>query len=251
MKLRLTLLAAMAGAPLAAQGIDGWDTDGDGTLGKAEFAQGVLDSGLFDEWDVDDDASIGYPELSDGLYGIWDQSDDGELAVEEWDRAVDLWFGESDVNLRVENWDENGNGVISQAEFASALEETDLLARLGGEAGSLDEDTLSQGLFDIADADDDDLVAQNEDSLLTDVAEFFTTDDELSAGATDSMEDAGDPQLIEHGEAFTQLPVPCGDGSGTCQDVAARFCTTLGYGDPIDYLDVDDQLYAIRCQDGI
>lgn len=251
MKLRLTLLAALAATPLAAQGIEDWDTDGDRVLGESEFTEGVFDAGVFEEWDADANGEIGYPELSDGLYGTWDANDDGELSVDEWDNAVDLWFGEFDVNLNVDNWDTDGNGVISRSEFASALEGTDLVARLGGEEGSLNEEQLSAGLFDIADTDDDDLIAEEEDGFFTDVTEFFTDEEEPAVGDTDEIDDVEDPRLIERGEAFMQLPIPCGEGSSACEDTAARFCAALGYGTPLDILDVSGQLYVIRCEDGI
>ncbi|WP_375263650.1 hypothetical protein [Palleronia sp.] len=253
MKLRLRMaatVAALAGAPAVAQGIPDWDTDADGVLGESEFTQGVFDSGVFEEWDADDDEAIGYSELSSGLYSAWDADDDGELSVDEWDSAVDLWFGEFDVNLSVENWDADGNGVISEGEFAEALEETDLLARLGNEDEVLAEDELASGLFDIADTNDDETVAEEEDSFFTDVAEFFAPEDEFTAEVdANTLED--DAPLIERGEAFMQLPIPCGDGENACEDVAARFCSALGYGQPIDFLNVNSELYAIRCQDQI
>ena len=242
-------LIALSGAPLAAQGIADWDTDGDGVLVESEFTGGMLGSGIFEEWDTDSDGAIGYPELSEGLYRTWDENDDGEVSVDEWDDAVDLWFGEDAVNLSVENWDADGNGVISKAELDSALEDTDLLARLGGGDGIVDEDELSAGFFDIADADDDDAVVPEEEGFFTNVAEFFTSSDAPSADILD--EETDDLQLIEEGEAFMQLPIPCGDGDAGCQDVAERFCATLGYGDPIEFLDVAGEIYAIRCQDEI
>ena len=258
MRLRLTLaatLTALASAPAIAQGIADWDIDGDGVLDESEFTQGVFDSSVYDDWDADDDGAIGYAELSSGLYSAWDASDDGELSIDEWDGAVDLWFGEFDVNLSVENWDADGNGVISEPEFAEALEGTDLIARLGAENGALDEEELASGLFDVADTDDDDVIVDEEDSFFTDVAEFFAPEEETGAAANADaagvLDDADGVQLIERGEAFMQLPIPCEDGQNGCQQVAERFCSTLGYGQPIDFLDVSGELYAIRCQDEV
>ncbi|SFH26567.1 hypothetical protein SAMN04488020_1098 [Palleronia marisminoris] len=253
MRLRLRMaatVAALAGVPAVAQGITDWDTDADGVLRESEFTQGVFDSGVFEEWDTDDDEAVGYSELSSGLYSAWDANDDGELSVDEWDSAVDLWFGEFDVNLSVENWDADGNGIISEGEFAEALEETDLLARLGNEDEVLAEDELASGLFDIADTNDDETVAEEEESFFTDVAEFFAPEDEPTAEVDANTFEDNAP-LIERGEAFMQLPIPCGNGENACEDVAARFCSTLGYGEPIDFLDVNSELYAIRCKDEI
>lgn len=54
--------------------------------------------------------------------------------------------------------------------------------------------------------------------------------------------------LIEAGEPFSQLPVPCGQ-NGSCDQVANDFCSALGYEAPIDTLAVDGKLYVIRCAD--
>ena len=158
------------------------------------------------------------------------------------------------MNLSVEDWDADGDGAISEVEFAEALEGTDLLARLDGEDGTFGEDELASGLFDIVDTDEDKFIADEEDSFFTDVAEFFAPEEEPGIGpdvsASEPM-DVDEVQLIERGEAFMQLPIPCGDGERGCQEVAGRFCSTLGYGEPIDFLDVGGELYAIRCQDEI
>ena len=253
LQMAVTLLA-LVGAPAAAQGVEEWDTNGDGVLAEPEFTQGLLDAGLFDEWDTDRDEVIGLSELSSGLYVTWDADDDGELSIDEWDDAVDLWFGEVDVNLSVENWDADENDVISESEFAEALEETDFLAYLAGEDEVIREGAFASGLFDIVDANDDDLIAEEEDDFFTD-AEFIAPEEEAGIAAeadvSDPIEGADEVQLIERGEAFTQLPIPCGDGENACQDAAARFCATLGYGQPIDFFDVNSELYAIRCQDEI
>lgn len=258
MKSRLQMAAALlalAGVPAAAQGIDEWDTDGDGMLAEPEFSQGFLDAALFEGWDTDGDLAIGHSELSNGLYAAWDANDDGELSVDEWDGAVDLWFGEVDVNLNVANWDADGNRVIAESEFAEALEETDLLAYFAGEDEVIREDELASGLFDIADTNEDDLIAEEENAFFTDIAEFVAPEEAVGiaaeASVSDPLKDTDELQLIEQGEAFMQLPIPCGEGENACQDVAARFCATLGYGQPIDFLDVNGELYAIRCQDDI
>jgi hypothetical protein len=246
-------LVVCAGAPVVAQSMPDWDVDGDGVLNESEFTQGVLDSGVFEEWDADDDEAVGYFELSSGLYAAWDADDDGELSVDEWDGAADRWFGEYDVNLSVETWDMDGDGVISEFEFADALEGTDLLARLGGQDGTIGEDGLASGLFNIADTDDDDLVADAEDSFFVDVAEFFLPGEEPSAVAdeatADPFEDPDEMPLIERGVPFMQLPIPCGNGQSDCGEIAGRFCSALGYGQPIDFLEVNSELYVIRCQD--
>jgi hypothetical protein len=83
-----------------------------------------------------------------------------------------------------------------------------------------------------------------------------TTDGKDDDGATaDPLDETGTPEglppVIERGQAFTELPIPCGGDSGddTCQRTADSFCSTLGYGPPIDFLAAEGALHVIRCKD--
>lgn len=241
----------------AAPPLQAWDTDASGVLDEAEFRRGVREAGLLEKWDEDGDELLGPDELAEGLYDAWDADDDGALSVSEWDTAVDLWFGESDVDLAVEAWDDDGNGAISPAEFEVALEETALFARFDeDEDDLLAVEELADGIFDVADADDELGVDEDEWGLL----DVFDEDDGIfgdeppgeleaepaGAGAPDELD------LIEEGRSFVQLPIPCGSDEGEdaeCASTAERFCAALGYEPPIDHLARDGALYAIRCRD--
>ena len=105
------------------------------------------------------------------------------------------------------------------------------------------------------------MIGGEEDGLLLEFGEWMLGDegidpivDRAPLGA-----DSDEPPLIERGEAFTQLPIPCGDGSASgdgsqqqrCEPIAARFCEALGYGAPIDFVAAEAQLYVVRCEDEI
>jgi len=60
--------------------------------------------------------------------------------------------------------------------------------------------------------------------------------------------------IIERGDSFVQLPIPCGgegESAENCSSIAERFCDALGYGPPIDFVDADGELHVIRCKDEI
>lgn len=270
----LATLAALAGVPASAQDLKAWDPDANGVLDEAEFTEGFLEADIFERWDLDGDDLIGFSELAAGLYALWDANDDGKLSIEEWDDAVDLWFGEQAVNLSVDTWDPDGDGVISLAEFADGLQQSDLLARLDTANGDslLGEEELATGLFDVIDIDADAVVREEEDGLLTEIMEFLVPDadadevtvsediaaDEEPVGDEEGVLEDGDEGVLEEDEAlvvfdetFKQLPIPCGGDGGSCEEIAQRFCETLGYGEPIAFLDVQGSLYAIRCEDEI
>ena len=221
-------------------------------------------TGLFERFDADADGVVAQPELASGLYALWELSGEGVLSVDEWDAGVDRWFGEDDVNLAVGNWDRDGDGTISEAEFAAALEATDLFARADVDADvGLDADEFADTAFDAADADGDGLFsAEEDDGFFEDMAEALLDPeddpDEPAADAADAIEDvdvaddAGPLEgegLIERGESFVQLPIPCGEGP--CEETAARFCEALGFEPPIDFVAAENSLYVVRCADEI
>lgn len=279
MKTHVALLAlsvALAATPArAAEWFDEWDTDDSGVLDAAEFRAGFGNAGLFERWDGDDDQRLGPEELASGLYGLWDADENGELSVEEWDRAVDRWFGERDVNLSVALWDNDGNGVISREEFAQGLARTDLFARFDADNDALlAQDELVGGLFDTADVNDDEAFEEDEDGLFSGILDalFDAEEDEAAvdgvdvepgpAGPVEAGLDpgpvdvpAGGADLLEEGRDFVQLPIPCAATQGQsqlgCEETAERFCSVLGYGAPIAFLDLQGELYAIRCRDDL
>ncbi|MFZ3585118.1 hypothetical protein ACOI1H_23725 [Loktanella sp. DJP18] len=191
---------------------------------------------------------------------MWDTSDDGELTVSEWDDAVDLWFGEADVNLAVENWDTDGDGVISPFEFMRVRQETSLLSRIGFDTPRdvLAREDLGGGLFGIVDSDGNASIGEESDGWLADLFEMLNLGTEVAvddvvepAGLDDTTElgDADSSDLIQDGEAFSHLPIPCGPEGSACDDIVKRFCAALDYDPPLDFLEVDGSLYVIRCAD--
>ncbi len=245
---------------LSAQDIGAWDTDADGVLTEAEFGDGLDEAGLFDQWDSNEDTTLDHDEVLEGIFHIWDTSNNGELSVSEWDDAVDLWFGEADVNLAVENWDTDGNDVISPFEFMRVRGETTLLSRIGFDTPRdvLAREDLRDGLFGIVDADGDASIGEEGDIWLTDLFEMMNlgsdvaVDNDLGPVGIDDTTALGDDDssdLIQDGEAFSHLPIPCGTDASGCEDIAERFCAALDYDPPLDFLEVDGSLFVIRCAD--
>lgn len=252
MRTALTTLAvtSLLAASLSAQGIADRDTNADGVLDEAEFGEALGTSELFERWDTDAEGSVDRAELLQGVYDLWDRDGDGDLSVSEWDDSVDLWYGEDAVNLRVEEWDSDGDGVVGPFEFAEAINDTALFAKIGIDAGEgpLTPEVLETALFDLADADDSAFVAEDEDVWVVDFLELLNAPGdaaETSEVDADTAQNGEMPDLIQDGEAFSTLPLPCGDGD--CEAMAARFCTALDYDPPLDFLEVGGSLYVIRC----
>ncbi len=237
-------MTAFLATTLSAQGIADWDAD-------AEFGEGLGASGLFDRWDVDADATVDRGEVLQGLYDLWDTDGDGELSVGEWDDAVDLWYGENAVDLQVEEWDADGDGVIGEFEFVEAMNDTDLLSRLGlaVDDDPLTEEAFTTELFDLAHADDDAFLGEDEIVWFVDFRELLNASGEAVDPTEGEIDVAQDemPDLIQDGEAFSHLPLPCGEGEASCETMAGRFCAALDYDPPLDFLEAGGSLDVVRC----
>ena len=251
--LMATMMTLAMAAPAAAQDLTPFDSDADGTLDASELRAAFAARGVAAGLDVDGDDLLAPVELAEALHALWDTDENGTLSVGEWDDGVDQWFGEDPVNLAVEVWDRDGDGSVSETELALALEETELFATFDADAdGLLGDEELADMTLGTA---EDGLLLEEEDSLLVDMAELFFTSEDSGAERADDGIDAEAPEvgpledqppLIERGEPFVQLPVPC---DGTCEETAARFCEALGYEPPIDTLAVAGRLHVIRCAD--
>lgn len=262
------LLTTTMAAPVNAQSLGELDANNDDVIDRAEFHQ-ALGDGWFDRWDRDGDAGLDATELGDGLFRLWDRDDDGSLSIDEWDRTADLWFGEAAVNLSVSEWDANGDGSISREEFVSAVAETDLFARLEADDDEdelIGEDEFAKGIFDVADVDEDTFLGEDEDWFVTDLIEMFNApgdedpalnEGEVDAGADPVDADVGvgavdEPDdLVVLDETFVGLPIPCEAEDSGCRQTAQRFCSVLGFGEPIGFFDSGGQLYAVRCANNI
>lgn len=269
----LVAVGALLAAPALAQtALDRLDADADGAVSAAELRAAFEEADAVARLDADGDALLAPDELAEALRVTWDTDDDGVLSVDEWDAGVDRWFGEADVDLAVEAWDRDGDGLVSQAELTAALEETDLFAGLDADGDArLGDDELADAALDAADADADAdgvVAAEEDDGFLADLAEAFLDpaeedgpvegeagppEQEIEVDVADPVADEdgpleGEAPLIERGEPFVQLPVPC---EGSCEETAARFCEALGYEPPLGTLAVENQLHVIRCADEI
>ena len=154
---------AMLGATPALAGFADWDADDDAFLDREEFGTGIGETDLFQTYDVNENELLETEEVAVARYDTMDLDGDGELTVDEWDTWVDANIGEAEVNLSAADWDENGDDVISRAEFEEEV--TGGEGFVGYDVGEDDvygEDEFETGLFEDLDLDDDDRLAEDE-----------------------------------------------------------------------------------------
>lgn len=266
-----TLVALACGVVFAAPAMaqtttDQFDVDADGALSSGELRAAFGDAEAIGRFDVDGDQLLAPFELAEALHTTWDSDDDGALNVTEWDGGVDRWFGEAEVNLGIAEWDRDGDGLVSTFELTTALEETDLFAGLDADDDALlNEQELEDTAVAAAGPDEDGFFTDEDDGFLRDMAEAFLdppeddgpvegefgpADEDIAANSSEVPEEPAEEEtpLIERGEPFVQLPVPCEDN---CDATAARFCEALGFEPPLGTLAVEDQLYVVRCADDL
>lgn len=94
------------------------DEDGDGGISKEEFLQWYADN-------MGDDG-LSVHEKAHYLFGMFDKEGDGQISIGEFKDALDalnLGFTIDEIGEIVRELDEDGDGVVSQEEFAELIEE--------------------------------------------------------------------------------------------------------------------------------
>ena len=156
-------LAVLAATPALAADFGAWDTDSDRFVDRTEFSEGFAETDVFGEYDENDDDMLQAGELIGASYAAMDLDGDGEVAVSEWDTWVDARTGERSVNLSVAEWDEDGNDLISRAEFDEEIGNTDWFADYDmNQDAAYSQEEFETSLFEGADIDDDDRLAEDE-----------------------------------------------------------------------------------------
>lgn len=81
------VLAALSAAPVMAQDLNEWDSDGDGALNNEEFGAGwdstFGDENWFNEYDEDGDGNLTEDEYNAGVFDSYDADDSGVIEEPE------------------------------------------------------------------------------------------------------------------------------------------------------------------------
>lgn len=108
------------GADIGDETFAAWDADGDGLLDAQEFSTGLDERAIFASWDVDDDGGIDAQELDTALMRIgWSPDPNpGERYLSEWDLDGDGMLSDAELGQGLyEAWDEDDDGDIGVDEF--------------------------------------------------------------------------------------------------------------------------------------
>ncbi|PRY10194.1 uncharacterized protein DUF4625 [Pontibacter ummariensis] len=71
-----------------------WDTDSNGSLSQEEFMTGLSGTEMFSDFDADNNDMVNEQELTDGIFGLWDDDGDDFLSDDEFTDRFDTFFGE-------------------------------------------------------------------------------------------------------------------------------------------------------------
>lgn len=156
----------LAAAPASAQYLENWEFDETPEVDRAEYEAYWEDEGDFAAYDADADQGLGPAEFYVATYDMMDLDGDGILTVGEWDTWVDTRIGEDEVNLNVSDWDQDGDDVITRAEYDEATAEAPWFAEFDENADDLiDEAEYRNGVFEWWDVNDDGVITEDEVNL--------------------------------------------------------------------------------------
>lgn len=139
---------------------DTLDANGDSYLDVDEVAEWADDTGLYEQWDEDADSELDRDEISSNAFELWDRDADGSISEDEWETATDLWYPDDAAVTVFNDVDGDGDSELDRDEFAERFDYSALGESWAGD--SLDEETFSEGYFELYDTDDDGRVSDLE-----------------------------------------------------------------------------------------
>lgn len=159
----LPLSAALAGLCAApALALDPFEFGSEG-VERGAFEGHLTGSETWEAWDRDGDGALGEAERGRAMRALMDLDGDGTLTIAEWDEWVDTRLGRESARLSVAAWDMDGDGRIDAVEFGTAAETLGWYGRYDVDGdGRWDLTEFTGWLYDIADADGDGVITDEE-----------------------------------------------------------------------------------------
>lgn len=143
-----------------ANDFDTLDANGGSYLDVDEVAEWADDTGVYEEWDEDADSELDRDEISTNAFELWDGDADGSISEEEWETATELWYPDDAAVTVFSDVDGDGDSELDADEFSEGFDYSAL-----GESWTddpLDEETFSEGYFELYGTDDDGRVSDTE-----------------------------------------------------------------------------------------
>ena len=177
------------GAEAVAFDCQQWDQDANQELTQEEWMGGLQNAMVVSEWDANADQQIDETEFYDNLWTTWDADASGDLTENEFNEAADAWYGDADYGT-YGDWDADGDGVLTESEWEQGFNNYDLF----DEWNTNDDDYLSmdefgEGLYGVADMDDDEVVTISDCDGLN---QMFQTTGMTGMGGGMDADDGGD-----------------------------------------------------------
>jgi hypothetical protein len=135
------------------------DSDGDGTLNRAEYGVAWERAKAFDYWDSDDDGLIENEEYSSGVRERYDYDRNQNLSRGEWDRSTP-W---SEDLGTYETYDLNGDNNIDEDEWNEGVKSFSYDEAYDADGdGSLNQREYTDMTYDSSDMDRDGSLSEDE-----------------------------------------------------------------------------------------
>lgn len=138
------------------------DQDGNTEVVLTEVVTFYEDAGLYDWLDANANEIIDEEEFRNWVFNFLDVDGDNSVSEEEMATGFDLLY-DSDYEVTYQDFDGDADAGVTVDEFNTVYDPTDLLASL--DVDTNDEvglDEFPQGIFNIADEDDDGMLSEQE-----------------------------------------------------------------------------------------
>lgn len=168
-----------------------FDANGDGQVDASEFND-VYGNGLYNTFNANGDGYIEQNEFSGGVYKLFDANSDGALSENEYNTGIDTLY-DGDYSGSYGDLDADGNGTVNQQEFVGGYDPASLYTTFDANGNAqIDETEFADGVFGLADANNDGILG--EDEYNDDTLFFGSSTDTAGGGVTRSRDASFDPE---------------------------------------------------------
>lgn len=162
LKGKLSILFLLCTTSLFAQDFDTFDTNDDGLWDENEFNETYSDE-YYSDWDQDSDGFVDEAEFGATTFDNVDEDEDGYINDEEWQGGSEAMYGDYADEDDFGSFDTNDDDVLDENEWNYGFSDAGWYDTYDSDqSGTVDDDELTDGVFDDWDADDDGYLNEQE-----------------------------------------------------------------------------------------
>ena len=142
-----------------------WDNDQDKLLDNNEFDSFFTESPYFDRFNKNTDDGIDENEFYQEFIAMIDHDDNGQIGPTEWEEVFKTYFSTDKINKEtaLKEWDKNHDNTLTNNELVSSLKEENYFGNWDQDGnGTVSEKEFAKASFNNWDTDGDGFVQAEE-----------------------------------------------------------------------------------------